>query len=234
MLRWSLWQVSIPNGSIKSHHRVNGRCAVGKFQFQMVQLKARRQSTSARTQMLFQFQMVQLKVSGDVLESVKNNSFQFQMVQLKENGNKDLQQNAPRFQFQMVQLKVELYQRAGGTVERFQFQMVQLKDFHQDKARVKFVVSIPNGSIKRLLSGKISMSPSFVSIPNGSIKSMPQPNHFGRATKFQFQMVQLKGIRPGTVRIDHPQFQFQMVQLKGILRFDNEITFSSFNSKWFN
>ena len=95
----------------------------------------------------FQFQMVQLKALSCDRERTQG-IFQFQMVQLKGRTSRPSSSPSP-FQFQMVQLKVYVMLGATTLSFIFQFQMVQLKELCTEYHRLQCKISIPNGSIKR-------------------------------------------------------------------------------------
>ena len=99
------FDVSIPNGSIKSF-------TCNSFISEILE---------------FQFLMVQLKVKSSNIPKISLSEFQFLMVQLKDLIPVFIRIFLFKFQFLMVQLKEILFERVNFLVARFQFLMVQLK-----------------------------------------------------------------------------------------------------------
>ena len=91
--------------------------------------------------------------------------------------------------------------------------MVRLKACRSQYSTQGFLVSIPNGTIKRQLRRNYETQ-NVVSIPNGTIKSQRTEGLLLRRALFQFQMVRLKGGFADRHQGRHEPFQFQMVRLK--------------------
>ena len=111
--------------------------------------------------------------------------------------------------------------------------MVQLKEMVLNGAQQANLVSIPNGSIKRLIFHVLLLTIFWFQFQMVQLK-VPSSNNQIPSMMFQFQMVQLKDSLNNYVKRHQMSFQFQMVQLKVGIMVEQTARSLSFNSKWFN
>ena len=73
--------------------------------------------------------------------------------------------------------------------------MVRLKESCKDEDRVKRIISIPYGAIKRIFQNGIMITKCLISIPYGAIKRVGDNAFYYSQFKFQFLMVRLKDLQ---------------------------------------
>ena len=141
-------EVSIPQGTIKSHQTCTHTTEATRFQFHKVRLKDRERTRGRHFKNLFQFHKVRLKVFD--VKAVRNldTEFQFHKVRLKDSQMYERQlgdtvsipqgtikrgsdirkfTRERRFQFHKVRLKVCVFRSGFYPYWPFQFHKVRLK-----------------------------------------------------------------------------------------------------------